>query len=213
MEYFPGFTSIEILREIQKDLNARQINQDQFEGRIKFMRMFNDIDWTKSGNSSASISNAREVSDYAMEFQRGHWSFLGPADEEKWYGTCTYKPEGKWDQQANQMIEFTSHRVVIAYSEAQVRSAEERKSERNTIHFTADSGNIEFKMRTIHLANQLSVYGAVSSWCRDLSESMEGQVSTGVNMFSSEENEQLSQQQRSSTPRLAPRIVLKKCLA
>ena len=37
--------------------------------------------------------------------QRGHWSFLGLANEEKWYGSCNYKPEGKCDQQANQMIE------------------------------------------------------------------------------------------------------------
>ena len=27
-------------------------------------------------------------------FQLGHWSFLSPGDEEKWYGTQSYKPEG-----------------------------------------------------------------------------------------------------------------------
>ena len=65
--------------------------------------MFNDIDWTKSGNYPECILNAREVSDHAKKFQQGHRSFLGPGDEEKWYGTCIYKPDGKWDQQANQM--------------------------------------------------------------------------------------------------------------
>ena len=65
------------------------------------MSMFNDIDWTQHKNSDVCLSNAREASDYAKEFQRGHWSFLGPGDEEKWYGTCNYKPEGKWDQHAN----------------------------------------------------------------------------------------------------------------
>ena len=49
-------------------------------------------------------------------------------------------------------------------------------------------------MRTIRSANHLSVHGAVSSWCIDLSESMQGEAFTGVNMSSSEENEQLSQQ-------------------
>ena len=63
------------------------------------------------------------------------------------------------------------------------------------IHFTADSGNIELIIRTIHSANQLSVYGAVSSWCEDLSESLQGHESTrSVNMSISVENEQLSQQ-------------------
>ena len=105
MDYFQGFTSIEILRHVQKNLNARQINPDQFEGRIKFMSKTKDIDWTQSGNS-----DVREVSDHAKEFQPGHWSFPGPRDEEKWYGTCNYEPEVKWDQQANQMIEVFVHR-------------------------------------------------------------------------------------------------------
>ena len=43
----PGFTSIEILRHIQQDLNARRINPDQHEGRMRFTPMFNVIDWTE----------------------------------------------------------------------------------------------------------------------------------------------------------------------
>ena len=48
-DIFPGFTSIEILRHIQESLKARQINPDQFQGRIIFMSMFNDIGWKKNG--------------------------------------------------------------------------------------------------------------------------------------------------------------------
>ena len=44
---FPGFTSIEFLRKIQEDLEVRRINPEQFEGKILFISMFNDIDWTK----------------------------------------------------------------------------------------------------------------------------------------------------------------------
>ena len=47
--YFPGITTIEILRQIQESLKARQINPDQFQGRIIFMSMFNDIGWKKNG--------------------------------------------------------------------------------------------------------------------------------------------------------------------
>ena len=82
MEYFPGFTSIEILRHIHKDLNARHINPAQLERRILFMSMLNDIDWTKKGNFDVCVSIVREVSDYAKEFQRGHRSCVGPDDEE-----------------------------------------------------------------------------------------------------------------------------------
>ena len=47
-------------------------------------------------------------------------------------------------------------------------------------------------LRTIHSANQLSVHGAVSSWCIDLAEKMHGQTSTGVDRSISDENDQLT---------------------
>ena len=81
MECFSGFTSIEVLRQIQKDLNARRINPEQCEVKNLFMLIFSDIDWTKSGNSAECISNAREVSVCAKGVQRGHWSFLGLGGE------------------------------------------------------------------------------------------------------------------------------------
>ena len=125
--------------------------------------MFNDIAWTKNGHSDVCISKAREVRYYAKEFQRGHWSFLGPGDEEKWYGTC--KPEGKWDQQANRMIALfaQSGDPVFRGISALSRGTLKRKQGRDTIHFPADLENIELIMRTIHSANQLSIYGTVSS--------------------------------------------------
>ena len=48
--------------------------------------MFNDIGWTKNGNSAECVSNARKVSDFAKGCQRGHWSFLGPGREENCMG-------------------------------------------------------------------------------------------------------------------------------
>ena len=75
-------------------------------------------------------------------------------DEEKWHGTCNYKPEGKWDQQANQMIEVfaQSGHPVFRGTSALSRGTLKRKQGRNTIHFTADSENIELIMRTISLS-------------------------------------------------------------
>ena len=37
------------------------------------MSMFNDMDWTKKGNSSDGISNSERASDFAKRFPRGHW--------------------------------------------------------------------------------------------------------------------------------------------
>ena len=99
---FPGFTSL----EIQEDLQDRDIEPEEFEDRIFFMSMFNYIEWTKRGNSEKCISNSEQVNMYAKRFPRGHWTFLGPAgDEKKWYGTLSYRLEGKWDSTATQMVE------------------------------------------------------------------------------------------------------------
>ena len=60
------------------------------------------------------------------------------------------------------------------------------------IHFTAESVNIEFLLRTVHSANQLSIYRALSSWCDESAEQMLGQASLGVDKSSSRVNDQLS---------------------
>ena len=50
------------------------------------------------GHSDECIWNSRQVRDGAKKFQRGHWSFLGPGNEEKWRGTYAHKPAGGRDQ-------------------------------------------------------------------------------------------------------------------
>ena len=47
--------SLQVLQEIQKDLEARQIYPEQHGGRILFV---NDIDWTKKGKSPGCILNS-----------------------------------------------------------------------------------------------------------------------------------------------------------
>ena len=59
------------------------------------MSVFHDIDWTKKGNGDICISNTEKVETYAKKFSQGHWTFLGPGDEKKWYGQTKYPAEGK----------------------------------------------------------------------------------------------------------------------
>ena len=68
---FQGFTSIEILRLIQKYLNARRINPEQVERIILLMSMCNDIDWTK--NRSSEVKWDQQTNQIIGQFQRsGH---------------------------------------------------------------------------------------------------------------------------------------------
>ena len=49
------FTSIEIRRQIQKDLKTQEIHAEQCEGKKIFMLMFNDIDWTNISPHVVSV--------------------------------------------------------------------------------------------------------------------------------------------------------------
>ena len=42
---FPGFTTLQIIREIQNMMDEIQCDPEEFKGRIIFMSMFNDIEW------------------------------------------------------------------------------------------------------------------------------------------------------------------------
>ena len=76
------------LQEIQKDLERRNIQPEEFKDRIILMSMFNDFEWKT--NDENCTSNAEEVKNYAMKFLRGYWTFLGPGSEERWYVSCSY---------------------------------------------------------------------------------------------------------------------------
>ena len=158
---------MQILQKIQDDLRERNIEPEKFTDRIIFTSMFNDIDWTRKGNDGICISNREKAKEYAKRFLQGHWTFLGPGDEEKWYGTLAYSPEGKWDSAASQMVERfkeTGHPVFKSIS-ALSRGILKKTNNRDTIHFNADASNTEFMFRIIHSENQLSIHGAVSNWC------------------------------------------------
>ena len=116
---FPGFTTCAKLEQLQKFMKEQQCDPEQFKGRVIFMSMFDDTVWGEEGNEKKGKSNAHEVADYALRFPRGHGSFLGPGSGKKWYGTCSDKLDGAWDETAEKMmIEFseTAHPIFRASS-------------------------------------------------------------------------------------------------
>ena len=55
---FPGFSSLSFLQEIQRDLEKREIQPEEFKDGIIFMSIFNDIEWKT--NVENCISNAEK---------------------------------------------------------------------------------------------------------------------------------------------------------
>ena len=93
MEYFPGFTTLQFVDKVQEFMN-KMSDPAQFQVRIIFMSMFNDIRW----------GSTTFVSLFAKRFPAGRWSFLGPGSEKKWYSVYIDGPRGEWDRVAELMM-------------------------------------------------------------------------------------------------------------
>ena len=78
----PGFATLQLVREVQKFMN-KMSDPDQFQGRVIFMSMFNDIVWGIKDNEQECIASATLVSAFAKRFPAGRWSFLGPESESR----------------------------------------------------------------------------------------------------------------------------------
>ena len=70
---FPGSTTLELVREVQKFI-SNVGESEQFQGRIIFMSMFNDIIWGNKDNETECIVNSTLVSLFAKRFPAGRWS-------------------------------------------------------------------------------------------------------------------------------------------
>ena len=101
---YPGHTTTKILQEIKK-LMAEKISPHwRFQKRIIFLSMFDEIEWWSSQHESKCSRNAVEVANYARNCVHYRWSFLGPGNEEKWFGTRSHKAKEKWNDIAYKMI-------------------------------------------------------------------------------------------------------------
>ena len=90
--------------------------------------------------------------------------------EEKWYGTYTDKPDGSWNQAAeNMMANFSGSGNPIFRSFSVFERGELRSNGggKKSIHFNGSHENIELLLHTVMSANQLSVYGAIAELCND----------------------------------------------
>ena len=124
---------------------------------------------------------------YAKKFSRGHWTFLGLGEEKSGAELSV----SHLKTIASQMVERfkeTSHPVFESISDLS-RGILKRKNNRDFIHFNAHASNTQFLFRTIHSANQLSIYGAVSSWCEEFGRKPNEKGST-TESFVAKESEQ-----------------------
>ena len=68
--------TLQILKEIQDWMTFCQRSPEEFEDRIIFMFMVDDIDWIESGNSTECCSNSVTVKFYRKDFRLDIGLFL-----------------------------------------------------------------------------------------------------------------------------------------
>ena len=75
---FPGFTTLQLVREVHELLSRLSVQPEEFTGRIIFMSMFTDISWRSQDNEQECELSAKLVSIYARRFhqEEGHSSDL-----------------------------------------------------------------------------------------------------------------------------------------
>ena len=89
-----------IFSKNQADLQGKNITPERFSDRIIFMSMFNDIELEKKDNEDSCLLTSRKINEYASNFNDGHWAFLGPGEESKWYQGYVTNHGSKWDLRA-----------------------------------------------------------------------------------------------------------------
>ena len=72
----------QLLQDFQKLMDDElKKSAAEFQYRIIFMSMYNDIDWTMKNINDTCLQNPSRVSEYARSFPMGRWTFLGPENE------------------------------------------------------------------------------------------------------------------------------------
>ena len=163
---FPGFTTLQLVDEVQKFMN-KMSDPAQLQGRIIFMSLFIDIVWWIKDNEQECIAYSTLVF-FAKRFQAGRWSFLGLGSETKWYSTYNERPRGEWDRVAKlRMVKFreSGHPVFRVTSPLSRGTLKGKRGGKLSVHFCADRDAIGTVFHTIISVNQLSIYGAVSDLC------------------------------------------------
>ena len=144
MEYFRGFTTLQLVEKVEEFMN-KMGEREQFQRRIIFMSMFNDIiSGVKDNNEQECIANSTFVTLFAKRFPAGRWSFLGLGSEKKCYSTYIDRPRGEWDRVAElMMIKFreSGHPVFRATSTLSRGTLKSQGGGQLSIHFCADEGN------------------------------------------------------------------------
>ena len=169
---FPGFTTLQLCDKVNDLLSNLGQTPATFTGIILLMSMFNDFSCDRKDNKDECLRNAESVKVFARRLGIGHWSFIGPGSEKKWYSSEN-SSQGAWNNIAEQMLlEFaeSGHPIFRATTPLSRGALKSKGRGKLSLHFAADQDTIDTIYRIILSVNQLSVYGAVAAICEEFED-------------------------------------------
>ena len=117
------------------------------------------------------MSSSEKVKNYAKRFQRGHWSFICPRDVDKHYGNAHLQTRRKMKFggrcHAGKFQRKRTSDVPRCQCVESRSPEEERWKMYDSLHCGIYACTAVISAQ-VHSVNQLSIHGAVASWCEDL---------------------------------------------
>ena len=167
---FPGFTTFQILFEIQTLMTDLDCESEQIQGRILFMSTCNDIVW-----------EIRKTKEYVLptphlwlNIQRSSLRVIGP-----WTRVRNEMERDRhfqaWSTMYRvarlMMIDFSEsrHPIFRATSALERGTLISKRGGKLSIHFCGDCDPVDVIFRTVVSVNQLSIHGAIADLCEELS--------------------------------------------
>ena len=166
---FPGFTTLQVLAEIQKMMTEMKCEPEQFQGRILLCQCITTL-----------YGEKRKPRNLCCQFFYGFrlcskirattlvvcWAWI-----RKEVVQNSRKPNGEWDDVADiMMMNFneSGHPVFRGSSAFERGDLKSKGKGELSIHFNGSDEAVEVILRTVISVNQLSVYGAVAELCEEL---------------------------------------------
>ena len=160
---FPGFTTLQLVQEVQKFMNTMG-ETEKFQGRIIFVSMFNDIMWRYKDNETECIANSALVSLFSKKISSRTLVIFRTWIRDTVVFYLQWKTWRRMGQ--SRWVDDQIRRNFRATSPLSRGTLTSKGGGRLSIHFCADGHTIETVFRTIISVNQLSIYGAVSDLWR-----------------------------------------------
>ena len=152
--YFPGFSTLELVREVQKFM-SKMGEPEQYQGRIFFMSMFNDIIWWNKDNETECIASSTLVS-IRKKISSRTLVIFGPGSETKWY-SLTKKDQEENGIESQNWWWSNSEKADTQFSEQRVHCPEERSKAKEVENYLFTSVPMVIRLKLIFAQSFLSI--------------------------------------------------------